>query len=82
MTKKNKQKLKDFDSAFDNSEVGIDFSQSVKTKGLSKTVKLPPMDIPGWMSAEIEGLAKMQANSKSSIVRQLLIAGLKHKHLL
>ena len=82
MTKKNKPKTKDFDTAFDNAETSIDFSQAVKTKGLSKTVKLAPLNIPGWMAAEIDNLSKHQANPRSTVIRQLLTAGLKQKHLL
>ena len=53
MKKKNKQKKKDFDERFDAGEESIDFSSGVITEGLSKTFKLPPMDIPVWLSVEI-----------------------------
>jgi len=73
MKKKIKQKKKGFDENFDSGEALIDFSFGTMTEGLSKTFKLPPMDIPVWLSMEIERLAKFQANSKAAIVRQLLV---------
>ncbi|MCC7343405.1 MAG: hypothetical protein IT573_00600 [Deltaproteobacteria bacterium] len=76
MKKKAKLKTKDsrdFDERFDAGEETIDFSSGVKTEGLSKTIKLPPMDVPAWLAAEIERLAALQANSKTSVVRQLLV---------
>ena len=76
MKKKAKQKQKDsksFDERFDEGEETVDFSSGVMTEGLSKTIKLPPMDVPAWLGAEIEHLARFQANSKASVVRQLLV---------
>jgi hypothetical protein len=76
MKKKAKQKPKEsknFDERFDEGEEVIDFSSGLVTEGLSKTVKLPPMDVPAWLAAEIEHLAQFQANSKASVVRQLLV---------
>lgn len=76
MKKKNKPKKKGFDEQFDAGEVAVDFSKGIVTEGLSKTIKLPPMDIPVWLSVEIERLAAFQANSKASVVRQLLVEAL------
>lgn len=76
MKKKNKQKTKDFDKSFDEGRAVIDFSQSLKTEGLSKVIKLPPLTIPAWLNAEIEKIAQLQANSKSSVIRQLLVEAL------
>lgn len=64
---------KDFDARFDDGEETVDFSQGIATEGLSKTMKLPPMDVPAWLAVEIERLAQFQANSKASVVRQLLV---------
>lgn len=76
MKKKDKQGKKDFDERFDKGEVNVDFSSGVVTEGLSKTMKLPPMDLPTWLAVEIERLAQFQANSKASVVRQLLVEAL------
>ena len=73
MKSKNKPKQKGFDEKFDSGETATDFSSGIVTEGLSKTMKLPPMDVPTWLAMEIERLAQFQANSKSSIVRQLLV---------
>ena len=73
MKKQNKQKIEDFDKEFDEGKASIDFSAGVMTQGLSKVVKLPPLSIPAWLSMEIENLSKLQANSKASVVRQLLV---------
>lgn len=83
MTSKTKQKKKAFDDRFDSGEETIDFANGIVTEGLSKTVKLPPMDLPAWLSVEIERLAQFQANSKASVVRQLLVEALEaRKHRL
>ena len=73
MKRKNKPKQKDFDEKFDAGEATVDFSSGVVTEGLSKTMKLPPMDVPAWLAVEIEHLAQFQANSKASVIRQLLV---------
>lgn len=73
MKRKSKQEKKGFDKGFDAGDVSVDFSQGVVTEGLSKTIKFPPMDVPAWLAAEIERLAQFQANSKASVVRQLLV---------
>ena len=73
MKKNTKQKNKDYDVKFDDGEVAIDFSKAKATDGLSKLVKLPPITIPGWLAVEIENLAKLQANPRASVVRQLLV---------
>jgi hypothetical protein len=79
MKKKGKHDIKDFDKAFDEGKVGIDFSKGVVTEGLGKVVKLPPLSIPAWLALEIETLSKIQANSKSSVVRQLLVEAIQAK---
>lgn len=79
MTNKSKQKKKGFDERFDAGEESIDFSSGVLTEGLSKTIKLPPMDVPAWLALEIERLAQFQANSKSSVVRQLLVEAIESR---
>lgn len=76
MKKKNKQKNKDFDKEFDNGHAVIDFSGALRTEGLSQVIKLPPLTIPAWLNVEIEKMAKLQANSKSSVIRQLLVEAL------
>ncbi len=76
MKKKTKQSKKGFDERFDAGHAAINFSSGIVTQGLSKTIKLPPLDIPAWVSAEIESLARFQANSKAAIVRQLLVDGI------
>lgn len=73
MKKKEKHEKKGFDERFDAGEEVINFSSGVVTEGLSKTMKLPPMDVPAWLAVEIERLAQFQANSKASVVRQLLV---------
>lgn len=78
--KKNRQKLSDFDRNFDEGKISIDFSGGVVTNGLSQVVKLSPMTIPAWLSVEIEHLSKMQANSKASVIRQLLVEAIKAKY--
>lgn len=83
MRKKSKQKKKDFDESFDAGEETIDFSSGTRTEGLSKTTKLPPMDVPAWLAVEIERLAQFQANSKASVIRQLLVEAIEaRKHRL
>lgn len=79
MKKKNKQKTGEFDRAFDDGKVSIDFSKGVKTEGLSEVVKLPPLTIPMWLAVEIENISKMQANSKAAVVRQLLVEAIQLK---
>lgn len=73
MKKKDRQKKKGFDEKFDEGEVSINFSSGVMTEGLGKTMKLPPMDVPAWLVLEIERMAQFQANSKASVIRQLLV---------
>jgi len=73
MKKKSRQKIEDFDKEFDEGKFSVDFSGGVITEGLSQVVKLPPLSIPGWLALEIENLSKVQANSKASVVRQLLV---------
>jgi hypothetical protein len=73
MKRKDKQSIKDFDKDFDTGKVAIDFKTGVITEGLSQVVKLPPMSIPAWLALEIEHLSKIQANSKTSVIRQLLV---------
>jgi hypothetical protein len=80
MKNKIKPKPKGFDERFDDGEASIDFSAGVVTAGLSKTVKLPPMDVPAWLAVEIEHLAQFQANSKASVVRQLLVEAIEHRN--
>ena len=79
MKKKNRQKIEDFDEAFDEGKVLIDFKDSILTEGLSKVVKLPPLNIPAWLALEIENISKIQANSKSSVIRQLLVEAIQAK---
>ena len=79
MKKKSRQKTKNFDREFDSGKTTIDFSSGVMTEGLSKVVMLPPLSIPAWLAAEIEKLACLQANSKASVVRQLLVAAIEAK---
>ena len=73
MKKKVKQKGRGFDQKFDDGDVAIDFSKAIATEGLSDLVKLPPITIPGWLAIEIESLAKLQANPRASVIRQLLV---------
>ena len=77
--KKNRQKLKEFDEAFDNGEVEIDFSKGIVNQGLSKFVKLPPIDIPSWLALEIEKIAKLQGNTRAAVIRQLLTMAVEEK---
>ena len=79
MKKKNKPEKKNFDQAFDDGEALIDFEKGVPTEGLSKIVKLPPLTIPAWLALEIEKISKLQANSKASVVRQLLVEAIQAK---
>lgn len=79
MKKQGKQKIEGFDQAFDTGEVFINFKDSVLTEGLSQTTKLPPLSIPVWLAVEIKQLAKLQANSKASVVRQLLVEAVQSK---
>ncbi len=79
MKKNSKQKKRGFDERFDDAEERIDFSKAIHTDGLSKIVKLPPMTIPAWLAAEIEILSKLQANSKASVIRQLLVEAIEAK---
>lgn len=76
MRKKNKPEIKDFDQRFDEGRETIDFSSGAVTTGLSQTIKFPPMDVPAWLAVEIERLAQFQANSKASVIRQLLVEAL------
>lgn len=80
MKKKKKQKIEAFDEAFDDGKIVLDFGRAVKTKGLSQLVKLPPLSIPAWINAELERLAQFQANSKSAVIRQLLVEALQGRH--
>lgn len=77
--KKNKLKIKDFDEAFDKSEVGVDFKHGILTEGLSKVVTIPPITIPAWLALEIEKISKIQANSRAAIIRQLLVEAIQAK---
>lgn len=79
MKRKQKQNLKDFDQAFDAGKAAIDFKAGALTEGLSKVVKLPPLTIPAWLALEIENISKIQANSKASVVRQLLVEAIQTK---
>ena len=76
MKKKSKLNNKDFDKEFDSGRAAIDFSGASRTEGLSQVIKLPPLTIPAWLNAEIEKMAQLQANSKSSVIRQLLVEAL------
>ena len=77
MKKKIRLRNKDFDSDFDEGKLVVDFDGAIKTEGLSNVVKLPPMDIPLWIAIEIEAQAKLQANSKASVVRQFLVEAIR-----
>lgn len=81
MKKKDRQKKKDFDRAFDEGKVSIDFRSGIVTEGLSKVVTFPPLTLPAWLALEIENMAKMQANSKASVVRQLLVEAVRGRRL-
>ena len=80
MKKSDKRRPKDFDRQFDEGRETIDFSAGVITTGLSQVVKLPPLNIPSWLALEIARLAKIQANSKASVVRQLLVEAIEARH--
>ena len=73
MKKKSRLEKRDFDQRFDEGEEVINFSSGTMTEGLGKVLKLPPMDAPAWLVLEIERLAQFQANSKASVIRQLLV---------
>ena len=79
MKKRNKQNSKDFDEKFDKGKVTIDFSKGIPNEGLSKFVKLPPIDIPSWLAMEIQKLARLQGNSRAAIIRQLLTSAIEEK---
>ncbi len=79
MKKKSTPKKPGFDERFDESHEEIDFSKGTRTDGLSKVVKLPPITIPAWLAAEIESLSQLQANSKASVIRQLLVEAIEAK---
>ena len=79
MKKSSKPKKPGFDEGFDAGEEGIDFSKAIHTEGLSKVVKLPPITIPAWLAAEIESISQLQANSKASVIRQLLVEAIEAK---
>lgn len=76
MKRKTRQSKKGFDDRFDEGKAGIDFSAGTVTLGLSKPIRLPRMKIPSWVAAIIDHLAQFQANSKASIVSQLLVEGI------
>lgn len=73
MKKRKLHAIEDFDAAFDSGEIAIDFRDGILTEGMSHLVKLPPLSIPAWLALEIETISKVQANSKSSVIRQLLV---------
>jgi hypothetical protein len=77
--KKSKRAEQGFDHEFDEGRAVIDFSRAIPTEGLSQVVKLPPIAIPAWLALEIEGLARLQANSKASVVRQLLVEAVRKR---
>ena len=79
MKKKIKQNKRDFDERFDEAEANIDFSSGSKNSGLSKTTKFPPLDVPNWLASEIERIAQFQANSKASVIRQLLVEAIEQR---
>lgn len=79
MKKKKLQGIEDFDAAFDAGEASIDFRDGVLTEGMRHLVKLPPLSIPAWLALEIETISKLQANSKSSVIRQLLVEAIDAK---
>ena len=80
MKKSRKQKTKGFDAAFDSGERSIDFSAGIPTEGLSKLVRLPPIEIPAYLAAEIDKLAKLQGNSRAAVIRQLLLSAIEARH--
>ena len=69
----------DFDQAFERGDIGIDFSKGLRTKGMKSLTKLPPMEIPSWLVLEIESIAKIQGNTRASVIRQLLTEALELK---
>lgn len=73
MKRKHRQKKRGFDELFDAGKVAVNFSHGVMTKGLSRTIKLPPLDVPGWLGLLIGRIAEFQANSRASVIRQLLV---------
>lgn len=77
--KKNKPKIKDFDEAFDEGDISINFEQGIPTGGLSKVIKLAPITLPAWLALEIDKLSKLQANSRAAIIRQLLVEAIQKK---
>lgn len=79
MKKKSKPKKKGFDELFDSGKEAVDFSHGVMTQGLGKTVKLPPMDLPGWLGLLIDRIAEFQANSRASVIRQLLVEAIENR---
>jgi len=79
LKKKSTPKRQGFDEQFDEGQAEIDFSKGMRTDGLSKVVKLPPITIPVWLAAEIESLSQIQANSKASVIRQLLVEAIEAK---
>lgn len=80
--KKGKPKLEEFDRQFDEGKTEIDFSEGITTPGLSQLIKLPPMSIPAWLALEVEQLAKRQANSRTAVIRQLLVEAIEHRQAL
>jgi hypothetical protein len=82
MKKKKLQGIEDFDAAFDSGEISVDFHGGILTEGMSRLVKLPPLSIPTWLALEIETISKVQANSKSSVIRQLLVEAIDAKRKL
>lgn len=81
MKNKSRPKQKGFDEQFDAGKVVVDFSSGISTEGLSKTIKFPPMEVPSWLAIEIERLAQFQANSRASVVRQLLVEAIEVRQL-
>lgn len=77
--KKKWQKIKDFDKAFDDGKTEVDFSEGTLSEGMSKSAKIPPFNIPSWLNMEIEFLSQKQANSKASVIRQLLVEAVETK---
>ncbi len=73
MKKKQKPKKLGFDEKFDRGDISIDFSKGIKNEGLGKLVKLPTITIPMWLAMEIDTISQVQANSKASVIRQLLV---------
>ncbi|OGQ06943.1 MAG: hypothetical protein A3G32_07030 [Deltaproteobacteria bacterium RIFCSPLOWO2_12_FULL_40_28] len=63
MKNKNKLKKKGFDERFDQGEETIDFSSGIITHGLSKTIKLPPMDVSASLILKGDERIKTYAES-------------------